>query len=149
MRLIFGQLDRHGILHGLLRYLVHHGIRLPVRLHAAAKRAELEWRRPCRETLQNLLHHPIYAGARRYRHELTDLQRKGSGRLGMGRRICTAEECLVMIHDRFPAYISWEGFQVNQQRLEATRARHDVVGTPRDGAALLKGLIWCGRCGRH
>jgi len=128
---------------------VHHGIRLPVRPHAGANRGELEWRRPCRETLQNLLHHPIYAGAYRYGHRPTDLRRKGSGRPGTGRRICSAEDCLVLIRDRFPAYISWERFQVNQQRLEANRSRYDVVGAPREGAALLKGLIRCGRCGRR
>jgi DNA invertase Pin-like site-specific DNA recombinase len=149
VRLIFDQFDRQGTLHGLLRYLVHQGIRLPVRPHAGANRGELEWRRPCRETLQNLRHHPIYAGAYRYGHRPTDLRRKGPGRPGTGRRICSAEECLVLIRDRFPAYISWDRFQVNQQRLAANRARYDVVGAPREGAALLKGLIRCGRCGRR
>jgi DNA invertase Pin-like site-specific DNA recombinase len=76
VRLIFDQFDRPGTLHGLLRYLVHHEIRLPVRPHAGANRGELEWRRPCRETLQNLLHHPIYAGAYRYRRRPTDSRRK-------------------------------------------------------------------------
>ena len=31
VRLIFDQFDREATLHGLLRYLVHHGIRIPVR----------------------------------------------------------------------------------------------------------------------
>jgi Recombinase zinc beta ribbon domain len=55
----------------------------------------------------------------------------------------------VLIRDRFPAYISWERFQANQERLEANRARYHVVGAPREGAALLKGLIRCGQCGRR
>src|SRR5437870_4684205 len=33
VRLVFDQFDRQGSLHGLLRDLVHHGIRLPVRPH--------------------------------------------------------------------------------------------------------------------
>jgi DNA invertase Pin-like site-specific DNA recombinase len=65
VRLIVDQFDRQGKLHGLLRYLVHHGIRLPVRPHHGPNRGQLEWHRPCRETLQNLLHHPTYAGAYR------------------------------------------------------------------------------------
>ena len=44
----------------------HHGIRLPVRPHSGPNRGQLEWHRPNRETLQNLLHHPIYAGYYRY-----------------------------------------------------------------------------------
>ena len=33
VRLVFDQFDRQGSLHGLLRYLVHHSLRLPVRPH--------------------------------------------------------------------------------------------------------------------
>ena len=33
VRIVFDQFDRQGSLHGLLRHLVHHGIRLPVRPH--------------------------------------------------------------------------------------------------------------------
>jgi DNA invertase Pin-like site-specific DNA recombinase len=149
VRLIFDQFDRQGTLHGLLRYLVHHGIRLPVRPHSGDNRGQLEWRRPCRETLQNLLHNPTYAGAYRYGHRPTDPRRKQPGRPGTGRTVCSAEDCQVLIRDRFPAYISWERFQVNQERLAANRARHEAVGPPREGAALLKGLIHCGRCGRR
>jgi hypothetical protein len=40
---------------------VHHQIRLPVRPHHGPARGQLQWHRPNRETLQNLLHHPVYA----------------------------------------------------------------------------------------
>src|SRR5271170_2643206 len=56
VRLIFDEFERQGTLHGLLRYLVHHGIRLPIRPHSGPNRGQLEWRRPNRATLQNLLH---------------------------------------------------------------------------------------------
>jgi DNA invertase Pin-like site-specific DNA recombinase len=149
VRLIFDQFDRQGTLHGLLRYLVHHQIRLPVRPHGGPDQGQLQWRRPCRETLQNLLHHPIYAGAYRYGHRPCDARRKQPGRPGTGRRICGSEDCLVLIRDRFPAYISWERFQANQQRMQANRTQHEACGAPREGAALLKGLLHCGRCGRR
>jgi DNA invertase Pin-like site-specific DNA recombinase len=149
VRLLFDQFERQGTLHGLLRYLVHHQIRLPVRPHGGPNRGLLEWRRPCRETLQNLLHHPLYAGAYRYGYRPTDPRRKQPGRPHTGRRICSAEKCLVLIRDRFPTYITWERFQANQERLTANRARHEAQGAPREGAALLKGLIRCGHCGQR
>lgn len=149
VRLIFEQFDQQGTLQGLLRYLVHHQIRLPVRPHHGANRGQLEWHRPCRETLQNLLHHPLYAGAYRYGYRPTDPRRKQPGRPGAGRRVCTAEECQVLIRDRFPAFITWERFEANQQRLAANRARYEAQGSPREGAALLKGLLRCGRCGQR
>ena len=60
--LIFDEFDRQGSLHGLLRYLTHHGVRIPIRVAGGPDRGRLEWRRPVRETLQNLLHNPTYAG---------------------------------------------------------------------------------------
>ena len=149
VRLIFDQFDREATLHGLLRYLVHHGIRIPVRPHSGPNRGELEWRRPNRETLQNLLHHPIYAGAYRYGHRPIDPRRKQPGRPNTGKLIRRPEECLVLIRDRLPAYITWERFYANQERLDANRARQDRPGAPRQGASLLAGLLRCGRCGRR
>src|SRR5262249_39395783 len=59
VRLIVDQFDRQRSLHGLLRYLVKYQIRMPVRPHGGVNRGQLEWRRPNRQTLQYLLHHPI------------------------------------------------------------------------------------------
>jgi hypothetical protein len=61
--LIFDVFEHQGSWHGLLRYLVAHDIRLPIRPHRGVNRGQLEWHRPNRMTLQNVLHHPIYAGA--------------------------------------------------------------------------------------
>src|SRR3954467_4292325 len=44
VRLIFDQFDRETTLHGLLRYLAHHGIRIPVRPAGGPNRGALEWR---------------------------------------------------------------------------------------------------------
>jgi DNA invertase Pin-like site-specific DNA recombinase len=149
VRLIFDQFDRETTLHGLLRYLVHHGIRVPVRPGGGPNRGELEWRRPNRTTLSNLLHHPSYAGAYRFGHRPTDPRRKQPGRPNTGKLIRRPEECLVLIRDRLPASISWDRFRANQDRLEANRARCDSPGAPRQGPSLLAGLLRCGRCGRR
>jgi DNA invertase Pin-like site-specific DNA recombinase len=63
VRLIFRQFDELGTLHALLRYLRQHDIHLGVRLREGPCQGPLEWRRPNRMTLQNLLKHPLYAGA--------------------------------------------------------------------------------------
>jgi DNA invertase Pin-like site-specific DNA recombinase len=148
VRLIFDQFDRQGTVQGLLRYLVHHGLRIPVRPHFGPNPGELQWHRPNRATLQNLLHHPVYAGVYRYGHRPTDARRQRPGRPGTGRRSCSEEECQAFLKDRVPAYIPWDRFRANQERLAANRARHDAMGPPRQGSALLGGLLYCGRCGR-
>jgi DNA invertase Pin-like site-specific DNA recombinase len=149
VRLLFDQFDRQGSLHGLLRYLVHHGIRLPVRPHFGPNRGQLEWHRPNRETLQNLLHHPVYAGYYRHGHRAIDPRRQVPGRPGTGRAIHQAEDCLVLLENRCPAYITPERFWANQARLAANRARVEAAGAVRQGPSLLGGLLVCGRCGQR
>jgi DNA invertase Pin-like site-specific DNA recombinase len=149
VRLIFDQFDRENTLHSLLRYLVAHHIQIPVRCYSRANRGQLQWHRPNRATLQNLLHHPIYAGAYRYGHRPIDPRKKQAGRPHTGKQVRAPEECLVLLRDRLPAYISWERFEANQKRLATNRARLEATGAPRQGVALLGGLVFCGRCGRR
>lgn len=147
VRLIFDQFERLGTLHGLLRYLVQHGIRMPIRPHSGPNRGQLEWHRPNRVTLQNLLHHPIYAGFYRWGHRAVDPRRKVAGRPGTGRTLRQPEDCLVLLEDHGPAYITAERFWANQKRLEANRAAS--LGAVRHGPSLLGGLLACGRCGQR
>jgi DNA invertase Pin-like site-specific DNA recombinase len=149
VRLIFDEFDRQDTLHGLLRYLVHNRLRLPVRVRGGPNQGQLEWHRPNRATLQNLLHHPIYAGAYRYGHRALDPRKKQPGRRNSGKQFLAPEDCEVLIKDHLPAYISWERYCVNVRRLDANRTNKDRPGPPRQGAALLKGLLCCGRCGQR
>jgi hypothetical protein len=149
VRLIFDQFDREATRHGLLRYLVHHQIRIPVRVAGGPNKGQLQWRRPNRATLQNLLRHPTYVGAYRFGHRPTDPRKKQPGRPSTGELIHRPEECLVLIRDHVPAYISWERFAANQERLAANRNLPSAPGAPRTGPALLGGLVRCGRCGRR
>ena len=148
VRLIFDQFDREATMHGLLRYLVHHQLRIPVRVAGGPSKGQLEWRRPNRATLQNLLRHPSYAGAYRFGHRPVDPRKKQPGRPNTGRLIRRPEECLVLIRDRLPAYITWDRFEANQTRLTANRQLPATSGAPRNGPAVLAGLVRCGRCGR-
>ena len=147
VRLIFAQFERQGTVCGLLRWLVQHGIAIPVRPHGGAQRGVLQWRRPNRVTLQSLLHHPIYAGFYRFGHRAVDPRKKVAGRRQSGRTLRAPSACLVLLPDHCPAYISAEQFGANQQRLQQNRARADTLGAPRQGPALLSGLLRCGRCG--
>jgi len=149
IRLIFDLFDQLGTIHGVLAYLVDHGIRMPIRPHAGPNRSQLEWHRPNRVTLQNLLHHPIYAGYYRWGHRAIDPRRKVPGRPGTGRTLRQPKDCLVLLEGRCPAYITVARYWANQQRLEANRARAACLGAARHGPSLLGGLLVCGRCGRR
>jgi DNA invertase Pin-like site-specific DNA recombinase len=149
MRLIFEKFDELGTLNALLRYLVRQQIRLPVRPHFGAERGQLQWRRPNRQTLRNVLHHPIYAGAYTWGRRPTDPRCKVPGRTGTGRKVAAAEACQVLLKDRCPAYITWQQYEANRRRLAENQNRADAKGAPRQGPSLLAGLLKCGQCGRR
>jgi len=144
LRLVFETFERVGTLNGLLRYLVAHEIRLPVRLRTGPSKGELDWRRPNRHSLGELLRNPIYAGAYAYGRRSV-VRRGGQTARGSSRRTKGPEDWAVLIHDRLPAYISWEQYERNVQRLANNRSR--FKGVPRGGPSLLSGLLVCGRCG--
>jgi DNA invertase Pin-like site-specific DNA recombinase len=147
VRLIFEQFERQGTVCGLLRYLVAQQLLVPVRPHQRGQRGQLHWRRPNRVTLQSMLHHPIYAGFYRFGHRAVDPRKKVPGRRQSGRTLRAPHDCLVLLPDHCPAYIRPEQFWANQERLQQNRARADSLGAPRQGPALLSGLLVCGRCG--
>jgi DNA invertase Pin-like site-specific DNA recombinase len=128
VRLIFELFDRQGTVHGLLRYLVRHKVRVPVRSCERASQGQLEWHRPNRPTLLNLLHHPIYAGAYRYGHRAIDPRKKQPGRRNSGKQFLAPEDCEVLIKGRLPAYIGWERFGANQRRLQANQTTQATPG---------------------
>jgi DNA invertase Pin-like site-specific DNA recombinase len=149
VQLIFDVFEQQGSLHGLLRYLVAHDIRLPIRPFQGVNRGQLEWHRPTRQTLQSVLRHPIYAGAYRWGHRTIDPRKQQPGRPQTGKTINAPESCEVLIKDRFPAYITWERFASIQHRLANNRSIASAQGAPREGPALLSGLLRCGRCHRR
>ena len=147
IRLTFEKFEELGTVNALLRYLVREGIELPVRPHYGPRRGQLEWHRPNRQTLRNVLHRPIYAGAYTWGLRAIDPRRKVPGRPGTGRTVVLAEDCMVFLKDRCPAYISWQRYEANRQQIADNQARSQRRGAPREGPALLGGLLVCGHCG--
>ena len=149
VRLVFGAFRRLGTLNSVLRYLVGREVQLPVRVHSGPVKGELEWRRPTRETLQNMLHNPAYAGYYAYGRRQVEPRRKIPGRPDTGRVVKDSGEWLVLLPGRLPAYITPEEYEANVARMAANRQTAAAPGAPRDGSALLSGLLRCGRCGGH
>ena len=149
VRLIFEQFIRRGSVNSLLRWLVCEDVKMPVRPHFGNHRGELQWRRPNRVTLLNMLHHPIYAGAYRWGHREIDPRKKLAGRPTTGRTFNAHDKCRVLIRDRFPAYITWEEFEKIQKKLQENSTIGKALSAPRHGPSVLSGLVVCGRCGHR
>jgi DNA invertase Pin-like site-specific DNA recombinase len=149
VRLIFAAFARLGTLNAVLRYLVQHEIQLPVRLRTGPAKGDLEWHRPTRETLQNMLRNPAYAGYYAFGRRQVNPRRKIPGRPDTGKVVMPEDEWLVMLPGRLPAYITGEQYRANLARLDANQQTAESPGAPRNGDALLSGLLRCGLCGGH
>jgi DNA invertase Pin-like site-specific DNA recombinase len=147
VRLIFRKFEELGTLNAVLRYLVDHHIQVGIRVREGPGKGTLDWRRPHRTMLQTVLKHPIYAGAYAYGRRQIDPQRTAVGRGHAGRVLAEPAAWYSLLPDRVPAYISWEQYERHLAQLAANQARADTLGVVRDGAALLTGLVACGRCG--
>lgn len=147
VELIFATFERCRSINGVLRYLLEHEIRLPVRERCGPERGNLRWAHPTRGTLQGLLRNPAYAGTYAYGRHPVDPTKQQAGRPGTGRTEIPLEEWAVCLHDQLPAYITWEEYLRNRRQMQANVPKQ--CGAPRQGTSLLAGLIVCGRCGRR
>jgi len=146
VRLVFDLFDELGLINGVLRFLVDHGIQMGIRTREGPEKGRLVWRRPSRIMIQNMLRHPAYAGIYVYGRSRTDPRRRIPGRPCTGRVRKPREDWLVYLPGILPAYIGTEQHERNLARIEANRSRALSLGALRDGPALLVGLVHCGRC---
>jgi DNA invertase Pin-like site-specific DNA recombinase len=111
---------------------------------------EVIWKLPSSGRIRQMLNNPCYAGAFAYgktavRTRIEDGRARQSSRYRKPHK-----EWKVLLIDHHPGYISWKEHLENQQRMEANVASYEgeSSGAAKLGAALLSGLLRCGRCGR-
>jgi DNA invertase Pin-like site-specific DNA recombinase len=106
------------------------------------------WRAATADRITRILKNPAYAGAFVYGRTRSCRTTYANGKLVT--RPCPMAEWRVVVKDRYPAYIDWESFERIQAMLRDNHAeyqRNATRGVPRGGAALLQGMVWCGKCG--
>jgi DNA invertase Pin-like site-specific DNA recombinase len=120
----------------------------PCRHRNGPRKGELDWKPLQHSTALRVLHNPRYAGAfsyGRYRHH-----QQPSGKWSS--TVLPRTEWISFIPNTHPGYLTLDQFEANQARLAANAAAHGrdrTTGPPREGPALLQGIIICGRCGNR
>jgi DNA invertase Pin-like site-specific DNA recombinase len=145
---IFNSFRRFGVVRAVVRDLRQQGLELPTRVAAKEAYGSLIWKKPTLSTVVRILHNPAYAGAYVYgRSEYLSQQR--SPKTGKASaHVRNVAQWPVRINEHHPAYISWEEFMKNQEELRQNWGHDDNRGAPREGRALLQGIIYCAVCGR-
>ncbi len=148
VQLIFDKYDEYGSAWGVFHYLIRNNVRIGFRPFHGPNRGNLEWRRPVLLTVFQILRHPIYAGAYSYGRRPHKRVRSATGDRTSAGNWVPMDQWKVLILDRLPAYITWDRYLANQETMRQHRSGPGSKGSPRDGSALLTGLIVCGNCGR-
>ena len=148
LRLLFETFRRTGSAMGTVKAFRRQGLLFPRRLRAGARKGELVWTELGHTHTLRILHNPRYAGAFVYGRSRT--QKKVEG--GVTVKWLPRDQWDTVIHGAYPGYVSWEEYEHNQRQL---RESAQVWGAdrrknpPREGPALLQGLVVCGVCGNR
>ena len=145
VRLIFNKFAELGSAHAVLKFFHDEGIQIGRRVPNGPQPGEMTWRLANRSTILYVLRHPIYAGAYVYgRSKSVTIGGPDGARKTIQRRV-GKDEWQVLIRDKIPAYITWEQWERNQQKLRENSTKFGC-GSSR-GASILAGRISCGTCG--
>src|SRR3954462_4481114 len=108
------------------------------------------WARASYGAVHDLLTNPAYAGAFVFGRTRTDKRVDEHGQVRVRTVELPLEQWSVCLPEHHPGYVSWPDYLATRERLRANvRPRGEGGGAAREGAALLQGLLRCGRCGRR
>src|ERR1017187_8234868 len=124
------------------------GLSFPWRHRAGPRKGEIDWKPLAHHVVLRILHNPRYAGAFTFgRHR--DIRLPG-GKLS--RTALPRQEWIAFLPGAHPGYITLDQYDANRAQLTANAAAHGrdrTAGPPREGPALLQGIIICGTCGQR
>jgi DNA invertase Pin-like site-specific DNA recombinase len=145
---LFETFARTGSATATVKHFREQELRFPRRPRGGPHKGELLWEELRHWRVLRVLHNPRYAGAFCFGRTHTH-QRPGE-RIEI--EVLPREEWIALFPDAHPGYITWEQFEANLARLRDNAQAHGAErrkSPPREGPALLQGLVICGICGRR
>jgi len=145
LRFFFETFSRAGSAMATIRTFHQQGLLFPRRLKKGPHKGDLLWAELTHSRALQVLHNPRYAGA--FVFGRTHTRRKPDG--GDAYRKQPRDQW-ILLPDMHAGYISWEQYEENQRRLRENAQAHGHdrrKSPPREGPALLQGLVLCGVCG--
>lgn len=145
LELFFESFRAVGTAWGMLGYYKERGYKFPHRVNNGFRKGEVVWADLVHSRVLGILHNPTYAGAYHYGES-----QKVWTPEGFKIRQMPKEDWIVLIRDHHEAYIAYEEYEHNEERLLANAHPRGGPGKktpPREGPALLQGLAVCGKCG--
>jgi len=148
VRLLFATFKRTGSAWATVKYFRDQGLLFPRRVHAGAHAGEIHWMPLQHSAVLKVLRNPRYAGAFCFGRTHTTKHADGSLHI----ETLPQEQWPFLIREVHAGYLSWQEYEANLAQLHTNRQAHGEDrrhGPPREGPALLQGLVICGRCGNR
>lgn len=143
---LFETFERTGSASATVKHFREQDLRFPRRPRSGPHKGELVWESLRHWRVLRVLHNPRYAGA--FCFGRTHTRKRVDGTIEIV--ALAREEWTALLPDAHPGYITWEQFEANLRRLRDNAQAHGTErrkSPPREGPALLQGLIVCGVCG--
>jgi DNA invertase Pin-like site-specific DNA recombinase len=146
LRHLFTTFEATGSATAVVKAFRGAGLSFPWRHQKGPRKGEVDWQPLRHHAVLRVLHNPRYAGAFTYGRTTHQIRPGGKD----SARKLPREEWTSFIPGAHPGYITLDQYDANIAKLAANAAAHGrdrSAGPPREGAALLQGIIICGRCG--
>lgn len=155
IRTVFTKFDELGTARQVFIWWQDHQLQFPAR-RCQPKGHPVVWVPPRYAGVLEVIRNPVYAGAYVFgkTKQVREIDPDDPRKIRVRRKQVPMEEWPVLIRDHHPAYISYEKYLENRERLRGntvmSRQGDDTNNGPaREGEALLQGLVRCGHCGRR
>jgi DNA invertase Pin-like site-specific DNA recombinase len=145
---LFATFARTGSARATVKAFAAEGLAFPSRVQTGPNKGTLAWLPLRHHRVLQVLHNPRYAGAFAYGRRRQRRKPDGRTRHSLQPR----EAWTALIPGAHPGYITWEQYEDNLARLAEyaqARGQDRRASPPREGPALLQGLVICGRCGKR
>jgi DNA invertase Pin-like site-specific DNA recombinase len=148
VRQLFLTFERTGSATATVKSFREQGLQFPRRATAGTHKGEVLWSELDHSRVLFVIHNPRYAGV--FTFGRSRMRRLPDGRK-VWKRLPTTEWA-TLIRDAHDGYLSWEEYEQNVQRLHDNALLYGADrkhGAPREGPALLQGLVICATCGER
>lgn len=134
--------------HGVVGYFREKGYKFPARAKNGPHKGEIVWMDLYNGQALSILHNLTYAGVYTYGKIQTVWTKDGKKNLP-----AQQEDWHVFLKNHHEAYISYDEFQLNEKILKENRqaweSEEGKKTPPREGVALIQGIVFCGKCSRR
>ena len=147
VRLFFATFERTGSCLATVKEFHTQQVAFPGRIRSGPHKGEVVWGELLHCRARQIIHNPRYAGAFVFGRRQ---QRHGPGGKIQWKDLPQNE--WILIPDTHVGYITWAAYEAHQQRVATNAAAWGtdrLHGPPREGTALLQGLVLCGTCGER